>query len=80
MVTRGTKATTRSASAAYLSHLLDGCGVPPRTIRSTRLLDLVNTLDPKLVSAAFGMNPQTTISYLADHVDPDRLPPPHAGP
>lgn len=80
MVTRGTKATTRPASTAYLSHLLDGCGVPPRTIRSTRLVDLVNTLDPKLVSAAFGMNPQATISYLADHVDPDRLPPPHVGP
>ncbi len=80
MVTRGTKATTRPASPAYLSHLLDGCGVPPRTLRSTRLVDLVNTLDPKIVSAAFGMNPQATIGYLADHVDPDRLPPAPGGP
>ncbi|CDR18165.1 hypothetical protein [Streptomyces iranensis] len=27
-------------------------------IRSTRLVDLVNTMDPKLVAAAFGMDPQ----------------------
>lgn len=43
-------------------------------IRSTRLVDLVNTMDPKLVAAAFGMDPQATLIYLADHVDPGRLP------
>jgi hypothetical protein len=43
-------------------------------IRSTRLVDLVNTLDPKLVAAAFGMDPQATLIYLADHVDQGRLP------
>ncbi|MFD9591992.1 hypothetical protein ACFWA9_04440 [Kitasatospora sp. NPDC059973] len=32
-------------------------------IRSTRLVDLVNTLDPKLVAAAFGMDPQATLVY-----------------
>ncbi len=51
-----------------------GCGVSPRTIRSTRLFDLVNTLDPKLVAAAFGMDPQAPLIYLADAVDPTRLP------
>ncbi|MGW6518228.1 hypothetical protein [Streptomyces sp. NPDC054962] len=35
-------------------------------IRSTRLVDLVNTMDPKLVAAAFGMDPQATLIYLAD--------------
>ncbi len=48
--------------------------IPPRMIRSTRLVDLVNTMDPKLVAAAFGMDPQATLIYLADHVDPGRLP------
>jgi hypothetical protein len=38
-----------------MSHLLDPCGLPPKMLRSTRLTDLVNTIDPKLVSAAFGM-------------------------
>ncbi|GGL87069.1 hypothetical protein GCM10010095_84760 [Streptomyces anthocyanicus] len=33
-------------------------------IRSTRLVDLVNTMDPKLVAAAFGMDPQAPSSTL----------------
>ena len=56
-----------------MSHLLDGCGVPPRAVRCTRLADLVNTIDPKLVAAAFGMKPESVMFYLADHVDPSRL-------
>ncbi|MEV7027428.1 hypothetical protein [Kitasatospora sp. NPDC093558] len=43
-------------------------------IRSTRLVDLVNTMDPKLVAAAFGMDPEATMIYLADHVEAGRLP------
>lgn len=76
IVTKGTKATSAPASTAYLSHLLDECGVPVRAVRSTRLVDLVNTMDPKLVAAAFGMNPESPLIYLADHVDEPRLPNP----
>jgi integrase len=74
IVTKGTKAGRAPASAAYFSHVLDPCGVPPRMLRCTRLADLVNTMDPKLVAAAFGMNPEGVMIYLADHVDPSRLP------
>ncbi|MEV7020273.1 hypothetical protein [Streptomyces sp. NPDC093991] len=77
MVTKGTKAGRSPASTAYLSHILDDCGYPPRMIRSTRLVDLVNTMDPKLVAAAFGMDPQATLVYLSDHIDPGRLPDQH---
>ncbi|MFD8781231.1 hypothetical protein [Kitasatospora sp. NPDC059599] len=42
-------------------------------IRSTRLVDLVNTMDPKLVAAAFGMDPQATLIYLSDHIDETRM-------
>ncbi len=73
IVTKGTKAGRAPASAAYMSHLLDPCGVPPRMLRCTRLADLVGTMDPKLVAAAFGMNPEGVLIYLADHVDPARL-------
>ena len=73
IVTKGTKAGRAPASAAYLSHVLDSCGVPPRMLRCTRLADLVNTMDPKLVAAAFGMNPEGVMIYLADGVDPARL-------
>lgn len=73
VVTKGTKATKAPASTAYFSHLLDGCGVSIRTIRGTRLVDLVNIMDPKLVAAAFGMDPQSPLIYLADHVDDNRI-------
>lgn len=76
IVTKGTKAGRSPASVAYVSHVLDACGFGPRMIRSTRLIDLVNTLDPKLVAAAFGMTPEATMIYLADHVDPTRQPNP----
>ena len=64
-----------SASTAYISHVLGPCAVPPRTLRCTRLADLVNAMDPKLVAAAFGMNPEGVIIYLADYIDDGRLPP-----
>ena len=74
VVTRGTKALSTPASTAYFSHLLDPAGVAPHRLRVTRLADLVNTMDPKLVAAAFGMNPEGVLIYLADHVDAARLP------
>jgi hypothetical protein len=76
MVAKGIKAGRSPASAAYLSHVLDGCGYSPRMIRSTRLVDLVNTMDPKLVAAAFGMDAQGVLAHLADRIDPGHLPNP----
>ena len=73
VVTRGTKAGKQPASTAYFSHLLDPAGVAPRTVRCTRLAALVNTIDPKLVAAAFGLNHQGVMFYLADRVDDARL-------
>ncbi|MER6398765.1 hypothetical protein ABT263_22345 [Kitasatospora sp. NPDC001603] len=76
MVTKGTKAGRGAASTAYLSHVLNDWGFPPPDVRSTRLVDLANTVDPKLVAAAFGMDPTATLIYLADHIDATRLPEP----
>lgn len=74
LVTRGTKADSRPASQAYLTHVLDPAGLSPRSLRVTRLAELVNTMDPKLVAAAYGMKPEGVLDYLADHVDLGRLP------
>jgi hypothetical protein len=74
IVTRGTRARTVPASSAYLSHVLDPAGIAPKFLRNTRLLDLVATMEPKMVPAAFGMDPQAALHYLADAVDPTRLP------
>ncbi len=74
LVTRATKARQTPASIAYLSHLLDPVGIPPRMLRSTRLVDLVNTMDAKLVAAAFGMDPEGVMIYLTDRVHDSLLP------
>lgn len=42
-------------------------------VRSTCLVDLINTLGPKIVAAAFGMTAESVMIYLADHVDSGRL-------
>lgn len=73
LVTKQTKSTTAPPSAYYLSHILDAAGVRPRLLRSTRLVDLIASLDPKLVAAAFGMRPEGVLHYLAGHVDDSRL-------
>jgi site-specific recombinase XerD len=80
IVTKVTRAGRSPASTAYVTHLLDGCGVPPRSVRCTRLADLASTIDPKLVAAAFGMKPESVMYYLADHVDDGRLPQAAANP
>src|ERR1700761_7009338 len=81
IVTKVTKAGRSPASTAYVTDLLDGCRGPPRPVRCPRLADLVNTIDPKLVAAAFGMKPESVMYYLADHVDDGRLQPrPGPGP
>ena len=74
VVTRGTKAGQRPASGAYFSHLLDACPVTTPALRSTRLINLVNTLDPKLTAAAMGMTSEAMMIYLADQIDDTRLP------
>jgi site-specific recombinase XerD len=74
VVTRVTKTGQGPASTSYFSRLLTPSATSPRALRGTRLLDLVNTMDPKLVAAAFGMNPQAVMIYLVDHIDDGRLP------
>lgn len=73
IVTKVTKPRMTPASSAYLTHVLDPGGEPIKTLRSTRLVDLMISLDPKLVAEALGMDANGLLDYLADRVDPDRL-------
>jgi len=73
IVTAITKTRTTPASPAYLCHVLDPAGVSPKPLRSTRIVDLVVTLDPKVVSEALGIKAEGLVDYLADHVDAGRL-------
>jgi len=72
-VTRVTKATRAPADSGYLKNAVARSGVRPRILRSSRLLTMVNTADPKLVATAFGMTRDAVTAYLADRVDPTRL-------
>lgn len=73
IVTKVTKPRMTPASPAYVTHILDAVDVQAKTLRSTRLVDLLISLDPKLVAEALGMNADGLLGYLADGVDPDRL-------
>lgn len=73
IVTKVTKPRMTPASPAYVTHILDPAGVTAKTLRSTRLVELVISLDPKLVAEALGMNAGGLLAYLADHVDAGRL-------
>ena len=44
-----------------------------KTLRSTRLVDLVISLDPKLVAESLGMDANGLLDYIADDVDAGRL-------
>jgi site-specific recombinase XerD len=76
LVTRVTKATRAPADSGYVKNTVARSGVRPRILRSSRLLAMVNTADPKLVAAAYGMTYDAVTAYLTDRVDPTRLPNP----
>lgn len=68
IVTRATKARSCPASAPYVTHVLDGAGVRTKRLRQTRVLDLVNSLDPKMAAEALGMNADGLAAYVRDDV------------
>lgn len=76
LITTRTKATRAAASDSYIKNTLRVVGIRPRVLRSTRLVDLVGTVDAKLVADIYGMTNEAVIAYLADHVDTARLPNP----
>lgn len=73
IVTKGTKLNSAPASPYYMSHALDPAGLTPKTARVTRLDDLAASLDPKILAAAFSLDPQAALYYTVDRVDDGRL-------
>ncbi|HEV3290518.1 MAG TPA: hypothetical protein VG123_16155 [Streptosporangiaceae bacterium] len=68
IVTTHTRTRSTPASDQYLVRVLDPAGTGTRTLRATRLVDLVSSLDPKLVCEALGMDPAGVLPYAADQV------------
>jgi len=73
IVTSHTRTRSTPASDQYLVRVLDPAGTGSRTLRATRLVDLVASLDPKLVCEALGMDPAGILPYAADQVQDTRL-------
>ncbi|MGH3121222.1 MAG: hypothetical protein ACRDND_09405 [Streptosporangiaceae bacterium] len=73
IVTTHTRTRSTPASDQYLVRVLDPVGIRSRTLRATRLVDLVASLDPKLICEALGMNPAGVLPYAADQVQDTRL-------
>ena len=76
LITSRTKATRAPASDGYVKNTLRAAGIRPRILRSSRILSLISTADPKLIATACGMTYGAVLHYLADDVDPTRLPNP----
>jgi site-specific recombinase XerD len=73
IVTTHTRTRRTPASDQYLVRVLDPAGITSRTLRATRIVDLVSSLDPKLVCEALGMDPAGILPYAADQVQDTRL-------
>jgi site-specific recombinase XerD len=73
IVTTHTRTRRTPASDQYLVRILDPAGIGTRTLRATRIVDLVASLDPKLVCEALGMDPAGILPYAADQVQDTRL-------
>jgi site-specific recombinase XerD len=73
IVTAHTRTRRTPASDQYLVRVLDPAGITSRTLRATRLVDLVVSLDPKLVCEALGMDPAGVLPYAADQIQDTRL-------
>jgi integrase len=73
LVNQKSKTVAAPVSVSYLEKLLAPAGVTPTLLRVTRLAEMVTTLDPVIVAAAFGVRRGTVLHYLADAVDQSRL-------
>jgi integrase len=73
LVNQKSKTTGQQVSVSYIARTLASTQVTVQILRATRLAQLITTMDPVLVAAAFGIKRGATLHYLADTVDPTRL-------
>jgi len=74
LVNQKSKTVGKQVSLDYLAVILGPAQVTVQTLRATRLAQLVTTMDPVLVAAAFGIRRGAVLHYLADSVNATRLP------
>jgi hypothetical protein len=73
IVTAHARTRRTPASDHYPGPRPGPAGFGTRTLRATRIVDLVASLDPKLVCEALGMGPAWILPYAADQIQDTRL-------
>ena len=69
LITKDSRSHETACSPYFMTHVLDGAGVRPSTLRQTRLAEFAHQLDPRLVAAAFGMTEEGALHYLIGAVN-----------
>ncbi len=69
IVTKDSRSHQKACSPYLMTHVLDGAGIRPSTLRQTRLAEFAHQLDPRLVAAAFGMTEEGALHYLIGAVN-----------
>jgi hypothetical protein len=69
LITKDNRCHAAPCSQDWMTHILDPAGVRPAALRQTRLANLSHDLDPRLVSAAFGITEGGALHYVTDAVD-----------
>ena len=64
IVTKVTRPRLTPPSPAYMTHVLDDAGVRIKKLRATRLVELLHSLDVKLVAEALAMNGDGLLDYV----------------
>ncbi len=73
IVTRITRLHEGPCSEYFAARTLRGAGLTPRVVRQTRLADLAQRTDPRLLAAAFGLTQEAALHYVRDSVDTEEV-------
>lgn len=73
VVTKITRLHEGPCSEYFLARTLEATGLTPRVVRQTRLADLAQRTDPRLLAAAFGLTEEGALHYVRDSVDAEEV-------
>lgn len=73
VVTKITRLHDGPCSEYFLARTLAATSLTPRVVRQTRLADLAQRTDPRLLAAAFGLTEEGALHYVRDSVDAEEV-------
>ncbi len=73
VVTKVTRLHEGPCSEYFLARTLKATGFTPRVVRQTRLADLAQRTDPRLLAASFGLTEEGALHYVRDSIDAEEV-------